>query len=78
MVRDSEGLDSRPEIEEVTEGYLMENEVAEAVARGWCTPENSSKTLDPVLANAIVDQISDLDWSHWQGTFSSIPVTPCD
>ena len=31
--------------------------VREAVARGWCTPENSHKEMDFALAAAIVDQV---------------------
>ena len=31
--------------------------IVEAVARGWCHPENERKVMDPVLAFAIVDEI---------------------
>ena len=35
-------------------------EILEAVARGYCHPENASKTLDPELCQAIHDEIVDL------------------
>ena len=31
--------------------------VAQAVARGWCTPENSHKEMDVVLAEAIAREV---------------------
>lgn len=33
------------------------NEVLEAVARGWCSPDNSGKEMDAVLARAIANEV---------------------
>ena len=35
----------------------FETQVMEAVARGWCSPENSHKTMDGVLAAAITKEV---------------------
>lgn len=36
---------------------ILLDEVTGAVARGWTTPENENKVMDPVLAAAIVDEV---------------------
>lgn len=35
-------------------------QIAGAVARGWCSPENAHKTMDTDLALAITKEIEDL------------------
>jgi hypothetical protein len=35
----------------------METQIREAVARGWCHPENAHKEMDADLANAIVKEV---------------------
>ena len=36
---------------------LRKEEVAQAVARGWCSEKNSSKTMDSDLAMAITEEV---------------------
>jgi hypothetical protein len=35
----------------------LEEQVRQAVARGWCHDANSSKVMDVDLANAIVEEV---------------------
>jgi hypothetical protein len=35
-------------------------DIQQAVARGWCTPANENKTLDPDLADAITTEVYNL------------------
>ena len=35
----------------------MEQQVREAVARGWCHPKNASKEMDCDLAEAIAEEV---------------------
>ncbi len=35
----------------------LEEQVTQAVARGWCAPENAHKIMDPELAMAIVREV---------------------
>lgn len=44
--------------EEDDEGAM--DEIRGAVARGWCSPENSHKEMDAVLAEAIAQEIKKL------------------
>jgi hypothetical protein len=32
-------------------------EIMQAVARGWCAPENAHKVMDPVLVEAIAREV---------------------
>ena len=41
----------------VDSDMAMEQQVREAVARGWCHEKNSHKEMDVDLANAIVDEV---------------------
>lgn len=36
---------------------MTEQEITEAVARGWCSPKNEHKVMDSDLAYAIVEEI---------------------
>ena len=36
---------------------LTDQEITEAVAKGWCTDKNSMKKIDPDLAYAIVEEV---------------------
>ena len=38
-------------------GSLSDEEMLGAIARGWCSEKNSSKTMDSDLAMAIADEI---------------------
>ena len=46
---------------------MNRTEITEAVARGWCSPENSHKVMDEQLAMAIVDEVNALDGSPHLG-----------
>ena len=35
----------------------MRNEIIGAIARGWCSPENSHKEMDTTLGEAIADEV---------------------
>ena len=35
----------------------METQIREALARGYCSPENKHKTLDPVLLEAMTREL---------------------
>ena len=35
----------------------MRNEIIGAIARGWCSPENSHKEMDTTLAEAIANEV---------------------
>ncbi len=35
----------------------VREEILSAIARGWCSPKNEQKVMDPVLAEAIADEI---------------------
>ena len=35
----------------------LKEQVTQAVARGWCHPDNSHKVIDEKLAFAIVDEV---------------------
>ena len=35
----------------------METQVLQALSRGYCSPENEHKVLDPVLINAMAKEI---------------------
>ena len=38
---------------------INHEEIAGAVARGWCHPDNETKTMDEKLAWAIVSEVED-------------------
>jgi len=45
------------------------SQITEAVARGWCHPDNEFKIMDEELAMAIVDEVwtelaRNTDWSN--------------
>ena len=40
------------------------DEIREAVARGWCHPDNENKVMDEKLALAIADEIASALLSH--------------
>jgi hypothetical protein len=46
----------RAEVERLR-GALSDENLLGAIARGWCSPENSAKEMDPVLAFAIAESI---------------------
>lgn len=40
------------------------DQVLQAVARGWCTPKNETKTMDPELAEAIAIEVYTCSANH--------------
>ena len=36
---------------------MTREEILGAIARGWCSPANENKTVDPVLAESIADEV---------------------
>ncbi len=64
MVRDSEGLDSRAEIEEVTVGDIV--------------LPTCDYNYNPKYGLSGVKLQFLIEWDQWQGTFSSIPLAPID
>jgi len=62
-----------------TSGSAHETIILEAVARGWCAPENVGKTVDVVLAIAIAREVTAaLASSSYRPTTKTLPRMSID
>lgn len=54
----------------------MRNEIIGAIARGWCSPENSHKEMDTTLAEAIADEVIKIIDAKFTSHNSDYAVSP--
>ena len=54
----------------------MRNEIIGAIARGWCSPENSHKEMDTTLAEAIANEVMKVIDAKFTSDNSDYAVTP--